>query len=369
MNEEANILIDRISKISKTMKTEIKPLVQKLSQNIANNIDHPEIKVMAKNLGIDKAEPKHVARIINRIREKHGWAFGQTALYDYIEPKYKDGKKDVVGNSNVLRLTDDNIEKLVESYIADNVDIVDEQVKALKRLSTPAKDIITKARKEDMEQYTWKCHLANELALLAIKMENEHTAVSKREVINGKVIPGGKPLHQHDDKLCKEYAKRTKLVRDSRFATDINSYEAIIVACNTTDSLKHAISGEWEFKTVWEVKKDEAECRECIQERCAAEKCNHECHRVVRPMTTKGLKYAIKTNEDLKNLDNRIKMLTEVENNVCRLGRILLENPKTKDKLGVTEIKKLLYNHIEREDCLQCDLFLSKNPGFFDKLK
>ena len=48
MNEEANILIDRISKISKTMKTEIKPLVQKLSQNIAKNIDHPEIKVMAK---------------------------------------------------------------------------------------------------------------------------------------------------------------------------------------------------------------------------------------------------------------------------------------------------------------------------------
>lgn len=369
MNEEANIIIDKISKISNGIKSEIKPLIIKLSRNIAQNIDHPEIKVMAKNLGIEEPKLTDIARIMNRIREKQRWAFGQTAMYDYIEPKFKDGKKDVLGNNNVVRLTDNKIEELVESYIADNVDIVDEQIKALKKLSTPAKDIITKARKEDMEQYTWKCHLANELALLAIKMENEHCAVSKREVIDGKVIPGGQPLHQHDDKLCKEYAKRTKLVRDSRFATDINSYEAIIVACNTTDSLKHAIAGEWEFKTVWEIRKDEAECRECIKERCEAEKCTHECHRVVRPMTTKGLKYAIKTNEDLKNLDKRIKMLTEVENDICRLGKILIENPKTKNKLGPTEIKKLMYNHVDREECLQCDLFLEKNPDFFEKMK
>jgi len=86
-------------------------------------------------------------------------------------------------------------------------------------------------------------------------------------------------------------------------------------------------------------------------------------------MTTKGLKYAIKTNEDLKNLDNRIKLLTEVQNDICRLGKILIENPKTKAKLGVVEIKKLMYSHVEREECLQCDLFLSKNPRFFETFK
>ena len=369
MNQEANVLIDKISKISNGIKSDLKPLIIKLSKNIGDNINHPEIKNMAHLCGVDDPKLTDVARIMNRIREKQRWAFGQTAMYEYIEPKYKDGKVETIGNSNLVRLTDNKIEELVQSYISDNVDIVDDQIKALKRLSTPAKDIITKARKEEMEQYTWKCHLANELALLAIKMENEHTAVSQKEVINGKVVPGGKILHNHDDSLCKEYAKRTKLVRDSRFATDVNSYEAIIVACNTTDSLKHAIAGEWEFKTVWEVKKDEAECRECIQERCADEKCNHECHRVVRPMTTKGLKYAIKTNEDLKNLDNRIKLLTEVQNDICRLGKILIENPKTKDKLGVVEIKKLMYSHVEREECLQWALFLTNNPRFFETFK
>jgi len=175
------------------------------------------------------------------------------------------------------------------------------------------------------------------------------------------------PLHKHEDKLCKEYAKRAKMVRDSRFATDSNSYDAIILACNSTQSLKNAISGEWEFKTIWEVKDDEDKCRECIKDQCRAEKCNHECHRVIRPMTTKGLKYAIKTNEDLNNLDQQVKRLMTLNNDICKIGKMLLENPKTKKLLGKVEIKKLMYSHIEKDDCLQCDLFLEKNPKFFDK--
>jgi hypothetical protein len=33
------------------------------------------------------------------------------------------------------------------------------------------------------------------------------------------------------------------------------------------------------------------------------------------------------------------------------------------------EIKKLMYSHVEREECLQCDLFLTKNPRFFETFK
>ena len=95
----------------------------------------------------------------------------------------------------------------------------------------------------------------------------------------------------------------------------------------------------------------------------------HECHRVVRPMTTKGLKYAIKTNEDLKSLDQQVKRLQQIDNDICRIGKMLLENPKTKKLLGNVEIKKLIYSHIEKEECLQCDLFLEKNPKFFDENK
>jgi hypothetical protein len=192
--------------------------------------------------------------------------------------------------------------------------------------------------------------MAEELAMLAIKMEHDHK-------------------EKHEDKLCKDYSKRTKMVRDSRFATDINAYEAIIMAVNSTQSLKNAISGEWEFKTVWEVKDDEEKCRECIKDQCRNGKCKHECHRVVRPMTTKGLKYAIKTNDDLHALDKQIQRLSEIENDICKIGKILLENPKTKKLLQSAGVKKMLYNHIDRDECLQCDLYMEKFPNFFDSWK
>jgi hypothetical protein len=341
MNQEAQNLIDKISKISDSVKKDIKPLVQKLAKNLADNIDSHEIKNMAKIEGITDPETKDVARILNRLRKKYNWSFGKTALYTYIQPEYKEGDTDKVYDAPV---------RVNESYIETHIDELKEKIKEYERKNTPAKDIITKARIPDMEKYTWKCHTAEELAMLAIKMENEHE-------------------EKHEDKLCKEYCKRVKMVRDSRFATDANSYDAILLGANSTQSLKNSISGEWEFKTVWEVKEDEEKCRECIHENCRAEKCKHECHRVVRPMTTKGLKYAIKTNDDLKELDKRIKYLVEVDNDICRMGKMLLQNPKTKKQLGIAAIKRLIYAHIEKEECMQCDVFLDKNPTFLDDLQ
>jgi hypothetical protein len=341
MNQEAQNLIDKISKISDSVKKDIKPLVQKLAKNLADNIDSHEIKNMAKIEGITDPETKDVARILNRLRKKYNWSFGKTALYTYIQPEYKEGDPEKVYDAPV---------RVNESYIETHIDELKEKIKEYERKNTPAKDIITKARIPDMEKYTWKCHTAEELAMLAIKMENEHE-------------------EKHEDKLCKEYCKRVKMVRDSRFATDANSYDAILLGANSTQSLKNSISGEWEFKTVWEVKEDEEKCRECIHENCRAEKCKHECHRVVRPMTTKGLKYAIKTNDDLKELDKRIKYLVEVDNDICRMGKMLLQNPKTKKQLGIAAIKRLIYAHIEKEECMQCDVFLDKNPTFLDDLQ
>jgi len=341
MNQEAQNLIDKISKISDSVKKDIKPLVQKLAKNLADNIDSHEIKNMAKIEGINDPETKDVARILNRLRKKYNWSFGKTALYAYVQPEYKEGEVEK-GYDAPVRVND--------NYIETHIDELKNKIKEYERKNTPAKDIITKARIPDMEKYTWKCHTAEELAMLAIKMENEHE-------------------EKHEDKLCKDYCKKVKMVRDSRFATDANSYDAILLGANSTQSLKNSISGEWEFKTVWEVKDDEDKCRECIHENCRAEKCKHECHRVVRPMTTKGLKYAIKTNEDLKELDKRIKYLVEVDNDICRMGKMLLQNPKTKKQLGTAAIKRLIYAHIDKEECMQCDIFLQKNPMFLDELK
>ena len=51
-------------------------------------------------------------------------------------------------------------------------------------------------------------------------------------------------------------------------------------------------------------------------------------------MTTKGLKYAIKTNDDLKDLDKRIKYLVEVDNDICRMGKMLLLNHMCRSDLS-----------------------------------
>jgi len=340
MNPEAQDLIDKISNISEKVKGQIEPLVKKLSENLAKNINHPEIINMAKQYGIDRPTEKDVGTILQHLRKKHNWSFSKTSLYTYLDSKYYDSTVKEYTQPVRLEAIFKDPERLAE---------LKEKIKDHERKNSPAKDIITKARVDDMEKYTWSCHLAEELANIAIKMEKEHK-------------------EKHDDELCKEYAKRAKMVRDSRFATNANSYEAIICACNTTQSLKNAIRGEWEFKTFWEILDDMKDCRECIQSKCEAEKCNHECHRVVRPMTTKGLKYAIKTNEDLKELDEHIKRLQLMDNDICKIGKILLENPKTKKLVGMVEIKKLIYSHIEKDECLQCDLFLEKNPNFFDSL-
>ena len=86
-------------------------------------------------------------------------------------------------------------------------------------------------------------------------------------------------------------------------------------------------------------------------------------------MTTKGLKYAIKTNKDLADLDSHVKRLTSIDNDICRIGKMLLENPKTKKLLGPLDIKKLIYSHIDKDECLQCDLFLENKPDFFENFK
>jgi len=322
MDIEAKDLIDRISSISDSIKTEMKPLIRLLADNLAKNIAKPDIVNMAKIEGIGQPTELDIARILNRLRIKYSWAIGKTSLYSYIQSKYKRAEVET-DYVQPVRVND--------NYIKDNWEELEYKIKEYKRENTPAKDIITKARVDTMEKYSWKCHVAEELAMIAIKMENEHD--------------------KHNDTLCKDYAKRAKMVRDSRFATDANSYEAIILACNSTQSLKNAISGEWEFKTLWEVHEDMDKCRECIQENCRGEKCNHECHRVVRPMTTKGLKYAIKTNPDLHALDLEIKRLVKIDNDICKIGKMLLENPKTQKLLGASAIKRLIYSHIEKDVC------------------
>lgn len=338
MDSERKDIIDKLAKVSDSIRDK-KDLILKLAQNIERNLDKPDIKNTCKILGINEPKKENISAIIKRLRDNHFTAISDSWIQDVLPKEYKRSyEKEEVEKTQVVRLS--------ENYIKENMDDLKAKIKAVEQKNVPAKEIISKARIPDMEKYTWDCWFAEELAMLAIKLEREHA-------------------EKHDDKMCKEYSKRAKTTRDARFATSMNSYEAIILAINTSQSLKNAISGEWEFKTMWEVLDDMDKCRECLgPEQCRKEKCKHECHRVVRPMTTKGLKWAIRTNKELSDLDKEIKRLTEINNDLCRMGKMILENPKSKKLLGSKEQTKLIYSHIERDDCLQCDLFLEKNPDF-----
>lgn len=338
MDPERLNIINEISKISDGVNKNLKPLIQKLANNIAENINKPDVINMAAIEGIKNIQLTDVAAIVNRLRKNYGWAFGKTALYTYIQPEYKKTEVEEYAKNNV---------RLSDKYVEEHYDEVKDMLKRAKEKNLPSKDIISKAIVSDMEKYDWDCWFAQEIAFLAIKLEKEH-------------------LTKHDEALCKEYCKRAKTTRDARFATDMNSYEAIILAMNSAQSLKNAISGEWEFKTFWEVLEDMGRCRECYDmQSCKQTKCKHECHRVVRPMTTKGLKYAIKTNDKLREWDSQVKRLVETNNDMCRVGKIILDNPKTKKLLGEVEMRRMINAHIERDECFACELFLEKNPQFF----
>jgi len=226
---------------------------------------------------------------------------------------------------------------------------IKERIKKMERGEDyKSRDIKIKEKTEELENYDWKCYIAQELAKLSIKLEKNHD--------------------KHDASLCAKFAKRVKTARDARFATDLQSYEAIVVACGSFKSLNNVAEGEWEFKEFWTIYDDMKNCKECLSlEDCAARKCKHICHKVVKPMTTKGLKYAIKTNEWLSDLDKQMKKIMDNNNDLCAIAKILFENPKTDKYLNEQDKKIILANHIEKTDCFQCQDFLEEHPGFFEE--
>ena len=174
--------------------------------------------------------------------------------------------------------------------------------------------------------------------------------------------------HKHDPKLCTKISKHVKSARDSRFATAMQEYEALIVACNSTTSLAHVVEGEYGFKQRWEIEEDEKNCRNCLDKlECAATKCKCPCHDVVKKMTTKGLKFAINSNKYLKELDEQMKQIMDEDwSDICPFAKILLKNPKINKYMTNSSKKKILASHIEKDNCNQCESFLEDNPNFFD---
>lgn len=344
--KQAEKIIDEIKHFSNDNKLIIKTRIMELAKMYEEGIQEQVPSVMIKIKNIKKYrvdEPittKDIALLLNKLRDEHFETVSKAWIYRILPEKYKHEQEKV--EKKELNLEDLSAKEL---YL--HKDEIIRKIKDMER--GPAQDIKVKETKEDIEKYNFDCFIAGELAKLAIKMEKEHK-------------------EKHDPKLCTKISKHVKSARDSRFATPMMEYEALIVACNSTTSLANVVQGEYGFKTRWEIAEDEKNCRNCLDKiECAATKCKCPCHAVVKPMTTKGLKFAINTNKYLKELDDRMKqIMNEDWSDLCPFGKILLKNPKIDKYMHKSSKKRVIASHIEKDDCNQCESFLQDHPAFFD---
>lgn len=338
-------LIKEIKDFSKDSKPIIKQKIMELASTYEEAIKerNPVVINKIKNLKNrnmqtknEEISEKDIAMLINSLREDNFTLISKSWLYELLPDKYKHS---YVTEEKTPDLSDKDL------YL-----MKDDILKRIRDMDKgPAQDIKVKETKEDIEKYNFECFVAGELVKLALKMEKEHKS-------------------KHDSNLCTKLSKHVKSARDGRFATPMMEYEALIVACNSTTSLANVVQGEWGFKTRWEIEEDEKNCRQCIDKiNCVVSKCSCPCHAVVKPMTTKGLKFAINTNKYLKELDDRMKQLMNEDwSDICPFGKILLKNPKIDKYMKNTSKKKIIAAHIEKDRCNQCEFFLEDHPNFFD---
>ncbi|MFQ5787720.1 MAG: hypothetical protein ACE5H1_07030 [Thermodesulfobacteriota bacterium] len=323
---------------------EVKPKILLLAKQYEDGISVKNPYLISKiKATINKSsEISHedIANFIVKLKEKHFPSISTGWIYRVLPEKYKRLKSQI--SQNFIKA-----EEISDANLYEMLPIIKERIKRIERgPDYEAKDIKIKETVDAIEEYQWACSIAQELAKYAIKLEKEHK--------------------EHDGSLCAKFAKRVKTARDARFATTLPNYEAIVVACGSFRSLNELAEGEWEFKNRWEIEEDERNCRECLNPSdCAARKCKHICHKIVKPMTTKGLKYAIKTNDWLKDLDNRMKKLMALDEDLCDIAKILFSNPKTDELMNEYDKKRILASHIKKEDCFQCQNFLEEHKNFF----
>lgn len=340
-----NSILSELKIISDQTKVAVRPKIRELAKILEEGILNENSEILSKtraalaghSINPEIIEIKHISILIKKMKEEYFPNVSDRNIEVSLEDKYK--MKDRVSQVAGTKRMD------IESISNEELYLVKDQLKDRIRSieSGGAKDIKIKANKTDIEQYDWQSPLAYELAKLAIKMEAEYP--------------------RQDPKYIKEISKHVRLARDGRFATPLQNYEAIIVASNATTSLKDVVEGEWTFKSRWEIEDDEHHCRECKSRllECATKKCRCVCHQVIKPMTTKGLKYAINTDEKLKKLNDYMAAIMKNDYmGACGFGKMLLRNPEQKRRLAKSDIKKILALHVTKDDCQQCEQYLDE---------
>jgi len=344
-------LTAEIKKISDVQQVQLKPLILKLANHIAEGLENkrPEAVNQAKAIvskgrySKDPTNIKNVSKIIKALRDKYFPSISFNHIHTSLPEKYKETRETQPKDFDINSITDRDLIKQGPEII--------KRIKDLQPRG-PAQDYKTKTVK-DIEEDVSGFPLKDEWLQIYSSMYDDWE--SKR-------VP---------QEIFLKIKKRWKTIADKRFATDEAKYEAILLACSTYDSLNNSTKYETEILNRWEQFDREQKCLKCNNDlnQCRAEKCGCACHEAVKRLTTKGLKWAKEHNPHLKKLDEQIQRLSEWSDDICDFGKVLLRNPHVGDYMTKKERRNILANHIIKDKCEQCEFFLEEHPNFFEEEK
>jgi hypothetical protein len=321
--------------ISLDNKTKKKDVIKRLAKNLETAIKQDDPRII--NLLQLLEKPKQLDSVVDLIKwiiKDKQLDIGDTTLYDSLDDKYKK-EREKTGEAKIVRLSD--------NFIKEHTDELLERIKTLNKGA--AKDIKIKIKKDTIDLQGWNSLISLELVELAKKIdETEET----------------------DKELEKEIAERLRMVRDARFATTWSRYEAIVAAVNTTKSLTNAIDEEYVPLKREIIINNEHNCDECYCDGEPKNSCKCHCHRTTQDMTTKGLKWAVKHNKRLGEFDEHMKRIGNTDHDdICPAIKTLFTNPNMDKHLSSSDKMNLLTKHIEKEQCIRCEMFLDDHPEFF----
>ena len=365
--QESNDIINEIASITKKNNVLLKDLIIKLANHIADGLRNrnPEALNLAKmylktgpGYSKESADPtnlKNISKILNAIKESHFPSVTRQWIINCLPPEFKETK--------VNKPKEFDIEGIPDAVLIDKGNDIIRKIKKLTNHG-PAEPFKTKRSLDDVKKHDFELDLSNVLLDIIINLEDYAKLLKEEESKDPEKL---KNLLEID----KELARRLRTVADNRHATDEAKYEAIMLVSSTFDSLNHSTEGETQILTRWELFDREKKCLKCYNElnQCRAEKCNCACHESVKHLTTKGLKWAREHNPHLQKLDKQLNHLNEWVDDICSYAKILLNNAHVNDLTTKTQRRNLMYNHIEKDKCEQCEFFLEDHPNFFDEKK
>ena len=303
-----------------------------------------EIRTLLKK---EKVKKSDVAAFLKAWKEAQGLNISTAWLYKILPEECKTEYKKNDNLTEKKAKAASYLSQKSEEEVEIIFDLAKETAENVKKRRSLDKHLET-VKKETDEHGEYGCKLAAIFREAAEKLDKEHD-------------------EHHDKNLEKKSEKKLKSAVDDRHIASEPQMEALILLAEYGSSLKNVVEGTSYPLNRWEVERNEGNCKECNNDtvRCSKEKCSCVCHATHKVGTTKGMKYARDTKENLKEFsDNlqKLKAIEDITDDFCELGKIILGNPRntnSSDKLRV------ISDHIKDTKCLRCETFLENYPDFF----